>query len=68
MEIKETVQKLLQEMIVPGLSKIRDENSKILAILEITNKRLDDTHLTNQSRRIDDTNKQKFTNSYSSIF
>ena len=56
MEIKETVQKLLQEMVVPDLSKIRDENSKILAILDLTNKRLDDvnTHLADQSRRIDD--------------
>ena len=59
MEIKETVQKLLQEMVVPDLSKIRDENTKILAILEVTNKRLDDvnTHLADQSRRIDETNK-----------
>ena len=58
MEIKETVQKVIQEMVVPDLSKIRDENSKILAILEITNKRLNDvnTHLADQSRRIDDTN------------
>lgn len=56
MEIKETVQKLLQEMVVPDLSRIRDENSKILAILDVTNKRLDDmnTHLADQSRRIDD--------------
>ncbi len=56
MEIKETVQKLLQEMVVPDLSRIRDENSKILSILEVTNKRLDDmnTHLADQSRRIDD--------------
>ena len=60
MEIKETVQKLLQEMVVPDLSKIRDENTKILAILEVTNKRLDDvnTHLADQSRRIDETNKR----------
>ena len=56
MEIKETVKKLLQEMVVPDLSCIRDENSKILAVLEITNKRLDDvnTHLSDQSRRIDE--------------
>ena len=56
MEIKETVKKLLQEMVVPDLSSIRDENSKILAVLEITNKRLDDvnTHLSDQSRRIDE--------------
>ena len=56
MEIKETVKKLLQEMVVPDLSSIRDENSKILAVLEITNKRLDDvnTHLSDQSLRIDE--------------
>ena len=44
-------------MIVPDLSKIRDENSKILPILEITkSKRLDDVnkHLSDQSRRIDE--------------
>jgi len=56
MEIRETVQKVLQEMIVPDLGKIKDENSKILAILDVTNKRLKDmnTHLADQSRRIDD--------------
>lgn len=55
MDIKETVQKVLQEMVVPDLSKIMDENSKILALLDVTNKRLDDmnTHLADQSRRID---------------
>jgi predicted nucleic acid-binding Zn-ribbon protein len=60
MEIKETVQKVMQEMVVPDLSKIREENSKILAVLEITNKRLDDvnTQLADQSRRIDETNKR----------
>ena len=56
MDTKEIVQKLLQEMVVPDLGKIRDENSKILAILELTNKRLDDvnTQLADQSRRIDE--------------
>jgi chromosome segregation ATPase len=45
-------------MIVPELGKIREENQKIVAILELTNKRLDDinTHLADQSRRIDGTN------------
>ena len=47
-------------MIVPELGKIREENRKIVAILELTNKRLDDvnTHLADQSRRIDDVNKR----------
>ena len=56
MEIKETVQKLLQEMVVPDLGKIKDENNKILAMLDLTNRRLDDlnTHLAHQSRRIDE--------------
>ena len=60
MDISETVQKVLQEVVVPDLGKIKDENSKILAILELTNKRLDDmnTHLVDQSRRIDETNKR----------
>lgn len=56
MDTKEIVQKVLQEMVVPDLGKIRDENSKILAILDLTNKRLDDvnTQLADQSRRIDE--------------
>ena len=60
MDISETVQKVLQEVVVPDLGKIKDENSKILAILDLTNKRLDDvtTHLADQSRRIDETNKR----------
>jgi len=60
MDISETVQKVLQEVVVPDLGKIRDENSKILAILDLTNKRLDDvnTHLVDQSRRIDEVNKR----------
>ncbi len=60
MDISETVQKVLQEVVVPDLGKIRDENSEILAILDLTNKRLDDvnTHLADQSRRIDEVNKR----------
>jgi len=60
MDISETVKKVLQEVVVPDLGKIKDENSKILAILDLTNKRLDDvtTHLADQSRRIDETNKR----------
>lgn len=60
MDISETVQKVLQEVVVPDLGKIKDENSKILAILDLTNKRLDDVnmHLVDQSRRIDEVNKR----------
>jgi len=60
MEIADAVRKIFQDMIVPELVKIREENQKIVAILELTNKRLDDvnTHLADQSRRIDDTNKR----------
>ncbi len=60
MEIPEAVKKMFQEMIVPELGKIREDHQKIVAILELTNKRLDDvnTHLADQSRRIDDVNKR----------
>ena len=60
MEITDAVRKIFQDMIVPELGKIREENQKIVAILELTNKRLDDvnTHLADQSRRIDDVNKR----------
>jgi chromosome segregation ATPase len=60
MEITDAVRKIFQDMIVPELGKIREENQKIVAILELTNKRLDDvnTHLADQSRRIDVTNKR----------
>lgn len=60
MEIAETVKKILQEIIVPELDSIRAGNSEIKAMLEITNKRLDDInlHLTDLSRRIDETNKR----------
>jgi len=60
MEIVEAVKKIFQDMIVPELGKIREENQKIVAILELSNKRLDDVniHLADQSRRIDDVNKR----------
>ena len=56
MDIRETVQKLLQEMVMPDLGKIKEENGKILTMLDLTIKRLDDvnTHLADQSRRIDE--------------
>ena len=56
MEIKETVQKLLQEMIVPDLKIIKEQKRKILSLLDLTNRKLNDinTHLADQSWRIDD--------------
>jgi len=42
LEATETVWKIFQEMIAPELGKIREENQKIVAALELTNKRLDD--------------------------
>ena len=55
MEIMESIRAGFKELIVPELDRIREENREIRAILEITNKRLDDvnTHLADQSRRID---------------
>ena len=55
MDIKETVQKVLQELVLPDLGRMREGNIEILAKLDLTNNWLDDvnTHLANQSRRID---------------
>ena len=55
MEIAENVRKIFQELVLPELGVIKEESRKIVTILELTNKRLDDvnTHLADQSRRID---------------
>jgi len=60
MEIKESIRAGLRELILPEIDKIREENTEIKTILTLTNKRLDDinTHLADQSRRIDETNKR----------
>ena len=60
MNIKEAVISALKELIIPELNSIREENREIKAILTLTNKRLDDhnAHLTDLSRRIDETNKR----------
>jgi predicted nucleic acid-binding Zn-ribbon protein len=60
MEIADTIKKVIQELIVPELGHIRSENAEIKAVLQVTNKRLDDMnlHLTDLSRRIDETNKR----------
>jgi hypothetical protein len=55
MDIIEGVRTAIKEMMLPELDRIREENQEIKAILEMTNKRLDDMnlHLADQSRRID---------------
>ncbi len=56
MEIMENVKKLVQEFIVPELGTINDHLVELKSTMEIMNKRMDDinTHLIDQSRRIDD--------------
>ncbi len=60
MDTKEIIAKVLQELILPELAVIKHDNAEIKAVLNVTNKRLDDfnNHLIEQSRRIDDTNKR----------
>ena len=47
-------------MILPELKTLQQDVSEIKGVLSLTNKRLDDvnTHLVDQSRRIDETNKR----------
>jgi len=51
----ESIRAAFKELIVPELDRIKEENREIRAILEVTNKRLDDVniHMADQSRRID---------------
>ena len=60
MDTKEIIAKVLQELILPELAVIKHDNAEIKAVLNVTNKRLDDfnARLIEQSRRIDDTNKR----------
>lgn len=60
MEIMEALKRSLQEFVLPELSAIRGENAEIKAVLQLTNKRIDDIHtqLVDQSRRIDQTNER----------
>jgi len=55
MEFMESIRAAFKELILPELDRIKEENREIRAILEVTNKRLDDVniHLADQSRRID---------------
>ena len=60
MDVTNIVRTALQEMIVPELNSIKEENAEIKTSLGLINKRLDDvnSHLVDQSRRIDETNKR----------
>ena len=62
MDIKEAIRAGLQELILPQLKRLEDDNLQIRTILDLTNKRLDDVnkrlddvnaHIVDQSRRID---------------
>jgi predicted nucleic acid-binding Zn-ribbon protein len=55
MAFKKATANVLKELIIPELSKIKDDINNVYAKLEFTNKRLDDInlHLVDQSRRID---------------
>lgn len=55
MDIKEAIRSGLQELILPQLKRLEDDNLQIRTILDLTNKRLDDVnaHIVDQSRRID---------------
>ena len=54
MELKDIVT-VIKELVLPELKEIRFEQTEIKTALTLTNKRLDDvnTHLADQSRRID---------------
>ncbi|UCH95730.1 MAG: hypothetical protein JSV88_02485 [Candidatus Aminicenantes bacterium] len=60
MEIKKAIANALKEMVVPELTKIKEDVNHVKGVLELTNKRLDDInlHLADHSRRIDETNKK----------
>ncbi|MGB9711566.1 MAG: hypothetical protein ACP5J5_04985 [Dissulfurimicrobium sp.] len=59
MDMTDTMKKVIQELIVPEISLIKADNSEIKAILQLTNKRLDDINiqLSDINRRVDETNK-----------
>lgn len=59
-KVKNVLQKVVQELILPEFEIIKGENREIKITLQLTNKRLDDINLQLQdkSRRIDETNKR----------
>jgi len=60
MDVKEAVLAGLKELIVPELQVMKQAQAELKTTLGLTNKRLDDinSHLIDQSRRIDETNKR----------
>ena len=60
MDVKEAVLAGLKELIVPELQVMQQAQVELKTTLGLTNKRLDDinSHLIDQSRRIDETNKR----------
>ncbi len=60
MSVKEAVLAALQELVLPELALIKQEQAGAKIALALTHKRLDDlnAHLVDQSRRIDETNKR----------
>jgi chromosome segregation ATPase len=60
MDVKKEIVNALKEMVVPELTKIKEDVNSVKGVLELTNKRLDDInlHLADQSRRIDETNRR----------
>ena len=60
MDVKEAVLAGLKELIVPELQVMKQAQAELKTTLALTNKRLDDinSHLIDQSRRIDETNKR----------
>ena len=54
-DIMESIRTVFKDVILPEIDKIKEENVQIKTAVELTNKRLDDinTHLADQSRRID---------------
>ena len=55
MDMKETIRLLIQELVVPELRELKQDNVEIKTELSAINRRLDDvnSHLVDQSRRID---------------
>jgi uncharacterized coiled-coil DUF342 family protein len=55
MAFKRAIENVLKELIIPELSKIKDDVNNVYVKVEFTNKRLDDINLqlVDQSRRID---------------
>ena len=56
MEMMEALKKALHELVLPELGALRAETAEIKAVLQVTNKRIDDVHaqLADHSRRIDE--------------